>query len=118
MPVKVIVMNNRYLGMVRQWQELFFDDRKSGVDLEGSPDFAKLADAYDGALGLTLKRPADIRTILQRAMDYKDGPVVINAMVEKTDNVFPMIPAGAPLEDMLIKAPRKNVKLSKPTGST
>jgi acetolactate synthase-1/2/3 large subunit len=118
LPVKVIVMNNRYLGMVRQWQELFFDDRKSGVDLEGSPDFAKLAECYDPALGLTLKRSADIRKILTRAMEYNDGPVVINAMVEKTDNVFPMIPAGAPLEEMLIKEPRKNIKLAKPTGST
>jgi len=118
LPVKVIVMNNRYLGMVRQWQALFFDDRKSGVDLEGSPDFAKLAECYDPALGLTLKRSADIRKILTRAMEYNDGPVVINAMVEKTDNVFPMIPAGAPLEGMLIKEPRKNIKLAKPTGST
>ncbi|MBL7115861.1 MAG: biosynthetic-type acetolactate synthase large subunit [Kiritimatiellae bacterium] len=118
LPVKVIVMNNRYLGMVRQWQELFFDDRKSGVDLEGSPDFAKLAECYAPALGLTLKRSADIGKMLKRAMDYNDGPVVINAMVEKTDNVFPMIPAGAPLEEMLIKEPRKNTKLEKPTGST
>jgi acetolactate synthase-1/2/3 large subunit len=118
LPVKVIVMNNRYLGMVRQWQYLFFDDRKSGVDLEGSPDFARLAGSYEGALGLTLKRAADIRKILQRAMDYNDGPCIINAMVEKTDNVFPMIPAGAPLEDMLIKEPKSTRKLEKPSGST
>jgi acetolactate synthase-1/2/3 large subunit len=117
LPVKVIVMNNSYLGMVRQWQTLFYDDRKYGVDLEGNPDFAKLAQAYDGALGLTLKRAADIGKILDRAMAHKDGPVVINAMVEKTDNVFPMIPAGATLDEMLITEP-KGVKLAKPTGST
>jgi acetolactate synthase-1/2/3 large subunit len=118
LPVKVIVLNNRYLGMVRQWQELFFDKRESGVNLEGNPDFAALAEAYPGAKGLTLKRAADIRKVLQRARDYQDGPCVINAIVEKANNVFPMIPAGAPLEDMLIDAPKPHVKLEKPTGST
>ncbi len=116
LPVKVIVLNNHYLGMVRQWQELFYEDRKSGVDLEGNPDFAKLADAYPGAKGFTLKRPADIRKILKRAMEYNDGPCVINAECEKTDNVFPMIPAGRALEDMIIERPRH--KMEKPTGST
>jgi acetolactate synthase-1/2/3 large subunit len=116
LPVKVLVLNNHYLGMVRQWQELFYEDRKSGVDLEGNPDFAKLAQAYDGARGFTLKRGADIRKILKRAMDYSDGPSVINAEVEKADNVYPMIPAGKALEDMLIDAPKH--KLEKPTGST
>jgi acetolactate synthase-1/2/3 large subunit len=117
LPVKVIVMNNSYLGMVRQWQTLFYDDRKYGVDLVGNPDFAKLAMAYEGALGLTLKRPADIGKILDRAEAHTDGPVIINAIVEKTDNVFPMIPAGATLDKMLITEP-KGVKLAKPTGST
>jgi acetolactate synthase-1/2/3 large subunit len=117
LPIKVIVMNNSYLGMVRQWQTLFYDDRKYGVDLEGNPDFAKLAQAYEGALGLTLKRAADIGKILDRAEAHTAGPVVINALVEKTDNVFPMIPAGATLDEMLITEP-KGVKLEKPTGST
>ncbi|MDA0989411.1 MAG: biosynthetic-type acetolactate synthase large subunit [Verrucomicrobia bacterium] len=118
LPIKILVLNNRYLGMVRQWQTMFYDDRKSGVDLEGNPDFAKLADAFPGALGLTLKRAADTRKILERARAYKDGPCVINAFVEKADNVFPMIPAGAALEDMLISEPKADVKLAKPTGST
>lgn len=117
-PVKVLVLNNSYLGMVRQWQTLFYDDRKSGVDLQGNPDFAKLAECYPGAKGLTLKRSADIRKILQRAMDYNDGPCLINAMVEKTDNLFPMIPPGKALEDMIIDEPKANEKLEKPTGST
>ena len=118
LPVKVIVMNNRYLGMVRQWQTMFYDDRKSGVNLEGSPDFAKLAESFPGGMGLTLKRAGDIRKLLEKASAYKDGPCVINAMVEKTDNVFPMIPAGAALEDMLIHEPKSTQKLEKPTGST
>lgn len=118
LPVKVIVMNNRYLGMVRQWQTMFYDDRKSGVDLVGSPDFAKLTDAFPGGKGLTLKRTGDIRKVLEKAMAYNDGPCVINAMVQKQDNVFPMIPAGAPLENMLISEPKSNADLEKPTGST
>ena len=116
LPVKVIVLNNHYLGMVRQWQELFFESRESGVDLEGNPDFAKLAEAYPGARGFTLKRPADIRKVLKKAMDYNDGPCVINAECVKADNVYPMIPAGRPIEDMILEAPKH--KMEKPTGST
>ena len=115
LPIKVIVLNNHYLGMVRQWQELFYEERESGVDLEGNPDFAKLAEAY-GAKGFTLRRPGDVRRILTAALEYNDGPCVVNAEVEKTDNVFPMIPAGSALEDMIVEPPK--VKLAKPTGST
>ena len=115
LPIIILVLNNHYLGMVRQWQELFFDRRESGVDLHGNPDFVKLAEAY-GAKGYNLKRPADVRKILEKALAYQDGPVLINAEVTKTENVFPMIPAGAALEDMLVEPPRE--KLAKPTGST
>jgi len=116
LPVKVLVLNNHYLGMVRQWQELFYEDRESGVDLEGNPDFARLAECYEGAKGFNLKRPGDVRKVLTRALEYNDGPCIINAEVEKADNVYPMIPAGKALEDMLIDKPK--VKLEKPTGST
>jgi acetolactate synthase-1/2/3 large subunit len=116
LPVKILILNNHYLGMVRQWQELFFESRESGVNLEGNPDFAKLAEAFTGAKGFTIKRGADIRKILKRAMDYNDGPCVINAEVEKADNVYPMIPAGRPIEDMILEAPKH--KMDKPTGST
>ena len=116
LPIKVIILNNHYLGMVRQWQELFYEERESGVDLEGNPDFAKLADTYPGAKGFTLKRPADVRKILTRALEYDQGPAVVNAECEKTDNVYPMIPAGAALEDMLVEKPKR--KLEKPSGST
>jgi acetolactate synthase I/II/III large subunit len=116
LPVKVVVLNNHYLGMVRQWQEMFYDDRKSGVDLEGNPDFAQIATAYEGAKGLHLKRPADVKKILTRALEYNDGPCIIDAEVVKDTNVFPMVPAGKPLEDMIIEPPRH--KLEKPEGST
>lgn len=115
LPIKIVVLNNHYLGMVRQWQELFYEDRKSGVDLEGNPDFVKLAESF-GIKGFNLRRPGDVKRVLQNALDYNEGPCLINCEVEKTDNVFPMIPAGAAIEDMLIEPP--SVKLDKPTGST
>tara|TARA_B100000586_G_C20105771_1_gene427201 strand:+ start:604 stop:2316 length:1713 start_codon:yes stop_codon:yes gene_type:complete len=115
LPVKILVLNNHYLGMVRQWQELFFDNRESGVNLEGNPDFVKLAEAY-GIKGFNIKRPADVGKILNKAISYNDGPCVINAECVKTENVFPMIPAGAALEDMLTEPPKH--KMAKPVGST
>jgi acetolactate synthase-1/2/3 large subunit len=115
LPVKVLIINNHYLGMVRQWQELFFDNRLSGVDLEGNPDFVKLAQAYDIA-AWRVKRAADVDRILEEAIAYNDGPCVVEAEVVKEDNVFPMIPAGAPLSEMIIEAPKE--KLAKPVGST
>jgi acetolactate synthase-1/2/3 large subunit len=113
--VKVLVINNNYLGMVRQWQEAFFDNRLSGVDLEGNPDFVKLAEAY-GVKGLRIRRPADIDRKLKEARDHDAGPVVVVAEVVKEGNVFPWIPAGAPITDMLIEPPKR--KLEKPSGST
>ena len=114
LPVKIVVINNHYLGMVRQWQNMFYDERYSGVDLEGNPDFARLAEAY-GVKGYRITRPADVRRVLKAALEH-DGPCLVDAEVEKHDNVFPMIPAGAPLKDMLLEPPRR--KLEKPTGGT
>jgi acetolactate synthase-1/2/3 large subunit len=115
LPVKVIIMNNHYLGMVRQWQELFFDNRLSGVDLEGNPDFVKLAGAY-GIKAWRLTRAGDVDRVLKQAMAYHDGPCVIDAEVIKEGNVYPMIPAGAGYHEMFIDQPKK--KLEKPVGST
>lgn len=115
LPIKFVVIDNKYLGMVRQWQELFFDDRLSGVDLEGNPDFVKLAQAF-GIKGIRIKRPADVKKKIKEALDYNNGPILIHAEVVKQDNVFPMIPAGAAASDMLIERPKK--KMAKPKGST
>ncbi|HZN59452.1 MAG TPA: biosynthetic-type acetolactate synthase large subunit [Planctomycetota bacterium] len=115
LPVKVLIINNRYLGMIRQWQELFYDNRLSGADLEGNPDFVKLAQAY-GIRGWRIRRAGDVDKVIKAAMDYNDGPCVIDAEVVKEDNVFPMIPAGAPLANMIIDRPKQ--KLEKPSGST
>ena len=115
LPVKIVVLNNHYLGMVRQWQELFYDDRMSGVDLEGNPDFVKLAESF-GVKGFNLRRPGDVKRVVETALAFNEGPCLINCEVEKTDNVYPMVPAGAALEAMLIDAPKR--KMEKPTGST
>lgn len=115
LPIKILILNNSYLGMVRQWQELFFENRESGVDLVGNPDFVKLGEAY-GIKGFHIRRPADVERILQQALDYNDGPCIIEAECIKYENVFPMIPAGAALEDMITEAPKH--KMEKPTGST
>ncbi len=115
LPIKIVVLNNHYLGMVRQWQELFYEDRTSGVDLVGNPDFCKLAEAY-GIPSVHIRRPGDVTRNLEKALAYNDGPILIHAECVKTDNVFPMIPAGAALEDMITEAPKQ--RMSKPTGST
>ncbi len=115
LPLKILIIDNKYLGMVRQWQQLFYDDRLSGVDLEGNPDFLKLGEAY-GVKGFRIKRPADVKKIVSRALAYNEGPCIIHAEVVKEDNVFPMIPAGGASSDMIIDPPK--TKLEKPKGST
>ncbi len=115
LPVKCLIINNNYLGMIRQWQEMFYENRLSGSDLEGNPDFVKLAQAY-GVKALRIRRPGDTDRILKEAHDYDEGPCVVVAEVVKEDNVFPMIPAGASVAEMLVEKPRR--KLAKPTGST
>jgi acetolactate synthase-1/2/3 large subunit len=114
LPVKVVIIDNKYLGMVRQWQELFFDNRLSGVDLEGNPDFVKLAEAY-GIKGFHIGHVSEARAVLTAAMNHK-GPAVIHAEVIKEDNVFPMVPAGKSAYHMIIEPPK--TKLEKPSGST
>lgn len=115
LPIKIVVLNNHYLGMVRQWQELFYDNRESGVNLAGNPDFVKLAEAY-GAAGIHIKKTDEAEAKLREALAITDRPVLINAEVVKTENVFPMVPAGAPLAHMIIEPPKE--KLHKPIGST
>jgi acetolactate synthase-1/2/3 large subunit len=115
LPAKCLIINNNFLGMIRQWQEMFYDNRLSGSDLEGNPDFVKLAQAY-GVKAWRIRRPADVDRILEQAHAYDAGPCVVVAEVVKEDNVFPMIPAGASVAEMLVEKPKK--KLAKPEGST
>jgi len=106
LPIKIIIINNNYLGMVRQWQTLFYENRLSGVDLQGNPNFVKLAESY-GARGFRVKRSADVRRTIAAALEYNEGPCVVDVQVEKEDNVFPMIPAGASLEEMILEPPKQ-----------
>ena len=114
LPVKIVVIDNKYLGMVRQWQELFFDNRYSGVDLKANPDFVKLAKAY-GVKAFRIKRTAELKSVVRSALSYNDGPCLIHAEVIKETNVFPMVPAGKSSRHIIIDPPKK--KMEKPTGS-
>ena len=98
-PVVVAILNNGYLGMVRQWQELFFERRYSATIIEESVDFVKLAEAY-GAIGLRVKEPEDVKAALKEAVD-SGRPCVIDFIVERTENVSPMVPAGAAINEIL-----------------
>jgi acetolactate synthase-1/2/3 large subunit len=100
-PLKVIIMNNGYLGMVRQWQEMFYDRAYSEVDLSISPDFVKLAEAY-GALGLRASHPSELKKVLEEGLNHK-GVVIMDIVVSKEENVFPIIPAGQDATNMILK---------------
>lgn len=99
LPVKTIVMNNNWLGMVRQWQELLYEERYSASDLHDNPDFAKVAEAF-GVRGMTVKDPEELRPALEEAFAY-DGPALLDVLVDETENVYPMVPAGAALDEMI-----------------
>jgi acetolactate synthase-1/2/3 large subunit len=100
LPVKVAILNNGYLGMVRQWQELMWNHRYSQTDLDvGTPDFVKLAEAY-GAIGLRATRPEEVRPVLQQAI-ATPKPVLIDFQVAREENVFPFVPPGEPLTKMV-----------------
>ncbi len=103
LPVKIVVVNNGYLGMVRQWQELFFNDRKCAVQLESFPDAEKLASAY-GIQGRTIERPEDLRPALEEAVRHA-GPYLLNVRVSPFENVYPMVPAGAAINEMVLGPP-------------
>jgi len=105
LPIKIVIMNNQYLGMVRQWQELFWNKRYSSVDLTAQPDFIKLADAY-GAVGMKIEKPEDVRPALLKAMEIDDRPTVMDFRIAREENVFPMIPAGQSIEEMMLHRPK------------
>ncbi|WP_457631913.1 biosynthetic-type acetolactate synthase large subunit [Oceanithermus desulfurans] len=106
LPVKTVLLNNGYLGMVRQWQDLFNDKRYAEVHLEDSnPDFAKLAEAF-GVKGFTVERREDLKDAVEATLAH-DGPVLAEFRVFHEEGVFPMIPAGGSAEDMIIENPRE-----------
>jgi acetolactate synthase-1/2/3 large subunit len=100
LPVKIVILNNGYLGMVRQWQELFYDRRYACTLMDHQPDFVKLAEAY-GALGLRATRPAEVEAVLKEGL-ASERTAIMDFVVEKEESVYPMVPAGANITEMLL----------------
>ncbi len=101
LPIKVICLNNGFLGMVRQWQEFFYEERYSQVHVEAQPDFVKLAEAY-GHVGMQIEKPEDVEKALKEAFKMKDKFVFMNFLTDPGENVYPMVPAGAGLDEMIL----------------
>ena len=100
LPVKIIILNNRYLGMVRQWQEFFYEKCYACTGMDHAPDFVKLAEAY-GAVGLRAEKPEEVEPILKEGLSIPK-PVIFDFVVEEEESVYPMVPAGAPITEMLL----------------
>ncbi len=100
LPVKVVILNNCYLGMVRQWQELFYEKRYACTCMDHAPDFVKLAEAF-GAVGLRATLPGEVENVLRQGLETP-GPVIMDFRVAKEECVYPMVPAGAPITEMLL----------------
>ncbi len=100
LPFKIFILNNLFLGMVRQWQELFYDNRFAETPLADCPDLVKLADAY-GCLGLRARTREELDQVIDRALANRDGPTIVDVRVRRQEKVYPMVPAGAPLNDMI-----------------
>jgi acetolactate synthase-1/2/3 large subunit len=102
LPIKVINLNNRYLGMVRQWQEFTYESRYSMSYMEALPDFVKLAEAY-GHVGMQITKPSDVEGALKEAFAMKDRLVFMDFITDRTENVYPMIEAGKGHNDMRMR---------------
>jgi len=105
LPVKIAILNNTFLGMVRQWQEMFWQKHYSSVDMERAPDFVLVAEAY-GMVGLRCDNVADVEATIRKAMET-EGPVLMDFRVVKETNVYPMIPSGQTVGDMIVRKPRQ-----------
>jgi acetolactate synthase-1/2/3 large subunit len=100
LPVKVVILNNRYLGMVRQWQELFYDRRYVATDISHAPDFARVAEAY-GVLGLKATKADEVDAVLKKGLE-SPGPAMMDFWVSREEGVYPMVPAGKAITEMLL----------------
>ena len=100
LPVIIAILNNGFLGMVRQWQQLFFEKRYSHTCINCAPDFVKLAEAY-GAEGILVEKNEEVVPAIKRALGITDRPIVIDFRVSKEENVYPMVPAGRSLRSIL-----------------
>ena len=110
LPVKIFIINNQYMGMVRQWQELLHDKRYSHSYTDALPDFVKLAEAY-GAKGIRVESPAELDKGIQEMIDY-NGPVIFDCVVDQNENVYPMIPSGKAHNEMLLGKGNEDSEIS------
>jgi acetolactate synthase I/II/III large subunit len=111
LPLKIVVLDNQGLGMVRQWQDLFYDRRFSSVALR-NPDFAKLAESF-GAAGFTARRPDELDAVYERALAVNDRPALVHVLTEPTENCYPMWPAGQSIDAMVVEDPKYAAKNEK-----
>ncbi|MBL7003605.1 MAG: acetolactate synthase 3 large subunit [Gammaproteobacteria bacterium] len=114
-PVKIILLNNQYLGMVRQWQEFFYDKRYSHSYMDSLPDFVKLAESY-GHVGINVTKPEELRPAMEKAFELKDRTVFLNIITSQEENVFPMISAGKGHHEMELSPQQMKKRSANPTG--
>ena len=100
LPVKIAILNNGYLGMVRQWQERFYENLYAHTDITAAPDFVKLAEAY-GALRTRARTTSEVEPTIKQALDTP-GPVIMDFVVEREESVYPMVPAGVSMKEMIL----------------
>jgi acetolactate synthase-1/2/3 large subunit len=101
LPIKIFVLDNCFLGMVRQWQELIYNRHYSHTNLCNNPDLVKVAEAY-GAAGMRVTKPEEVKPAIEKSFEIKDKPVLIDFMIFKEENVFPFVPPGQPINEMII----------------
>ena len=101
LPIKIVLLNNRYMGMVRQWQQFFHGNRYSESYMDALPDFVKLAESY-GHAGMRIESPADVEPALREAMARKDDLVLMDFITDQTENVYPMVPGGKGISEMIL----------------
>ncbi len=102
LPIIIAILNNGFLGMVRQWQQLFWEKRYSHTCIDFAPDFVRLAEAY-GAVGIRVEKKVDVEPAIKKALSIKDKPIVMDFIIEREENVYPMIPGGKSVKDILMR---------------
>jgi acetolactate synthase-1/2/3 large subunit len=113
LPIKVALLNNSYLGMVRQWQEMFYDERYSSVFLDSAalPDFVMMAESM-GCAAIRVESPEEVAPAIEKANSINDRPVVVEFRTEAAEGVFPMVPAGASNDDVILHPTQQDRKAS------
>jgi acetolactate synthase-1/2/3 large subunit len=112
LPIKIVNLNNRYMGMVRQWQEFFYENRYSHSYMDALPDFNKLAEAY-GHVGMRIENPADVEGALKEALKMKDRLVFLDFITDQKENVYPMVAAGKGQHEMVMSPCLRDIDIER-----